>query len=74
LIGVQAALALFAQGTELIDRGHLGVDQSEVLESGGLAFSSGPVLDPDGNEIGRFNSIWREDPDGVWRVVFDRGS
>jgi ketosteroid isomerase-like protein len=45
----------------------------EVLESGTLALSSGPVLDRSGQQIGTFNSIWRRDPDGRWRVVFDKG-
>lgn len=45
-----------------------------VLESGTLALSSGPVTGPTGEAAGRFNSIWRLDPDGVWRVVFDKGS
>jgi ketosteroid isomerase-like protein len=45
----------------------------EVLESGTLALSSGPVKDPEGRVIGQFNSIWRRDGDGVWRVVFDKG-
>ncbi len=45
----------------------------EVLESGSLALSSGPVRDPTGRQIGTFNSIWRRDPDGHWRVVFDKG-
>jgi ketosteroid isomerase-like protein len=45
----------------------------EVLESGTLALSSGPVRDPAGRQIGTFNSIWRRDPDGQWRVVFDKG-
>jgi uncharacterized protein (TIGR02246 family) len=45
----------------------------EVLESGTLALSSGPVLDPDGRRIGTFNSVWRFEPDGRWRVVFDKG-
>ncbi len=48
-------------------------EQVEVLASGGLALSSGPVLDPDGRVIGTFNSIWRLEPDGAWRVVFDKG-
>ncbi|UCC25538.1 MAG: nuclear transport factor 2 family protein [Gemmatimonadales bacterium] len=51
-----------------------GPDTVEVLDSGTLALTSGPVLSADGQEVGRFNSIWRKDPDGVWRVVFDRGS
>jgi ketosteroid isomerase-like protein len=45
----------------------------EVLESGTLALSNGPVRDPTGRQTGTFNSIWRRDPDGHWRVVFDKG-
>ena len=45
----------------------------EVLESGTLALSSGPVRDPAGRQIGTFNSIWRREGDGRWRVVFDKG-
>ena len=48
-------------------------DVVEVLESETLALSSGPVRDPSGRQIGTFNSIWRRDPDGQWRVVFDKG-
>lgn len=46
----------------------------EVLSSGSLALSTGPVLAADGSPAGRFLSIWRREPDGRWRVVFDRGS
>jgi ketosteroid isomerase-like protein len=49
-------------------------DVIEVLKSGRLALSSGPVTGPSGEALGRFNSIWRKDADGEWRVVFDRGS
>lgn len=45
----------------------------EVLASGTLAHSSGPVFAPDGRRIATFNSIWRRDADGRWRVVFDKG-
>ncbi len=45
----------------------------EVLDCGSLAHSSGPVHDPDGKLIGLFNSVWRLEPDGRWRVVFDKG-
>jgi ketosteroid isomerase-like protein len=44
-----------------------------VLDSGTLALSSGPVRDPDGEAVGTFNSIWRLESDGAWRVVFDKG-
>jgi len=49
-------------------------DVVEVLDSGRLALSSGPVLDPSGEPVGRFNSVWRLEDDGRWRVVFDKGS
>lgn len=45
----------------------------EVLESGSLAISSGPVFDPEGKQIGVFNSIWRLEGTGRWRIVFDKG-
>jgi ketosteroid isomerase-like protein len=45
----------------------------EVLESGTLALSSGPVRDPQGKRVGTFNSIWRRDANGAWKVVFDKG-
>jgi ketosteroid isomerase-like protein len=45
----------------------------EVLDSGGLALSSGPVRDPQGNQVGTFMSIWRREADGKWRVTFDKG-
>jgi ketosteroid isomerase-like protein len=48
-------------------------DAAEVLESGGLAMTSGPVFDPAGKRVGTFNSIWRREPDGQWRIVFDKG-
>jgi ketosteroid isomerase-like protein len=45
----------------------------EVLDSGKLAHSSGPVLNPKGERVGTFNSIWRRESDGSWKVVFDKG-
>ena len=49
-------------------------DLVEVLDSGNLALSSGPVFTPEGDPAGRFNTVWRKEPDGIWRVVFDKGS
>ena len=49
-------------------------DIVEVLDSGSLALTSGPVRDPEGKLIGRFNSIWRLESDGQWRVLFDCGA
>ena len=53
----------------------------EVLEDGKLALTRGPyrmiTRDDQGVETehwGTFNSVWRVNPDGEWRVVFDAGS
>jgi ketosteroid isomerase-like protein len=48
-------------------------DQVEVLDSGTLAHSSGPVRDPQGKLVSRFNSVWRLEGPGKWRIVFDKG-
>jgi ketosteroid isomerase-like protein len=48
-------------------------EQVEVIESGTLAFSSGPVRDPSGKRTGTFNSVWRRQPGGEWTIIFDRG-
>lgn len=48
-------------------------EQVDVLESGTLAHSSGPVRDPDGKIFNTYNSVWRREAPGVWRVVFDKG-
>ena len=48
-------------------------DRVEVLESGGLAFSTGPVKNPEGKRVGTFNSVWRRDAQGRWKIVFDSG-
>lgn len=53
----------------------------EVLEDGALALTRGPYRTisrlPDGEAVeqwGTFNSVWRLNDDGKWRVVFDAGS
>jgi ketosteroid isomerase-like protein len=48
-------------------------DKVEVLASGNLALSTGPVFDPSGNLIAHFTSIWRQEAPGVWRIIFDKG-
>ena len=47
--------------------------QVVVLESGTLALSTGPVLDPAGKQVATFTSIWRLEAPGVWKIVFDKG-
>ncbi len=48
-------------------------ERVEVVDSGTLAISSGPVRDPEGNRTGTFNSTWRREADGQWRIVLDIG-
>lgn len=49
-------------------------DQVEVLDSGQLALSTGPVRNPQGRVIARYNSIWMHMADGRWLIIFDKGS
>jgi ketosteroid isomerase-like protein len=49
-------------------------DQVEVLDSGTLALSSGPVYDAKGKLFARFTSIWRMEAPGTWHIIFDKGN
>jgi ketosteroid isomerase-like protein len=49
-------------------------DQVDVLADGPLECASVPVRDARGTLIARFNSVWRQEGRGVWRIVFDKGS
>jgi len=49
-------------------------DQVLVMTTGQLAMSSGPVRDPSGKLVARFNSVWRQEAPGVWRIVLDMGN
>ena len=51
-----------------------GPESVEVLDSGTLAISSGPVRDPAGKHFATFFSIWRQEAPGVWRIIFDKGT
>ena len=46
----------------------------EVLDSGILALSSGPVYDAGGKLMAEFTSIWRLEAPATWRVIFDKGN
>ena len=48
--------------------------QVEVLDSGTLAISSGPVRNAKGELIATFTSIWRLEAPGIWRIIFDKGT
>jgi ketosteroid isomerase-like protein len=49
-------------------------EQVEVLDSGKLAWSTGPVYGPEGKQVARFNSVWQLDASQQWRIIFDKGS
>src|SRR5262245_28235740 len=42
--------------------------------AGDLGFSSGPVFDEAGVQMGTFTSTWVRQPDGSWKILFDGGS
>lgn len=48
-------------------------ERVEVVGSGTLALSTGPVRDPEGKRIGTFTSTWRREKGGRWLVVLDGG-
>lgn len=48
-------------------------DLVQVLPSGTLAQTVGPVTGADGKVFARFYSTWRREPDGRWLVVLDNG-
>lgn len=49
-------------------------ERVEVLDSGTLALSTGPVRDPNGKLFATFTSIWRLEAPGTWRIIFDKGN
>jgi len=49
-------------------------EQVQVLDSGELALSTGPVRDPQGKLFATFTSIWRREAPSQWRIVFDKGA
>jgi ketosteroid isomerase-like protein len=49
-------------------------DNVLVMTDGKLAISSGPVRDPQGKLVARFNSVWRQEAPGIWRIVLDMGN
>lgn len=50
-----------------------GPTRYEINPSGTMGMTTGPVRSPDGTWVGSFMSVWRAQPDGTWRVIFDGG-
>src|SRR5215475_11343672 len=42
--------------------------------AGDLGFSTGPVFDEAGVQVGTFTFTWVRQPDGSWKILFDGGS
>ena len=45
----------------------------QVLDSGILALSTGPVRNPSGKQFAIFTSVWRLEAPGTWRIILDKG-
>lgn len=43
-----------------------------ALPSGTLALSTGPVVAPDGKISVYYNSTWRKNAEGEWKIIFDK--
>ncbi|HET7793320.1 MAG TPA: nuclear transport factor 2 family protein [Rhizobacter sp.] len=48
-------------------------EKVEVLNNGSLAMTTGPVFDPSGKAVASFTSVWRREPNGSWKIIFDKG-
>ena len=44
-----------------------------VNPEGNIAFSTGPVMNSSGEVYAYFNSVWRKNDDGEWKIIFDKG-
>jgi ketosteroid isomerase-like protein len=45
-----------------------------IAESGELGFTTGPFVLGDGKKFGHYFSVWKKQPDGSWRWIFDAGA
>ena len=46
----------------------------DVLDSGTLALSTGPVRNSSGELFAYYTSVWRLEDDGEWKIIFDKGN
>lgn len=45
-----------------------------VNPDGRIALSTGPVMNANGEIYAYFNSVWRKNDAGEWKIIFDKGT
>ena len=45
-----------------------------VNPDGRIVFSTGPVMNANGEIYAYFNSVWRKNDAGEWKIIFDKGT
>ena len=46
-------------------------EPSRAFVNGDIGMTGGPVYDPSGKQVSAFQSVWRRQSDGSWRIILD---